>query len=189
LFYHADPRPEFQEEEGGRLSAYGSDMPFRGCAGALLFAVNRNGQTDVKEEQMSQQDICKMTILCLGNTHTRRKVTEVFSVKYSGHELLLAENGQQALTQIKQSNPDIYIIGIDTPAPEFGAVTDEIIRLGKEEQSIVMLESENGQILEKYRQSGTKYFLKKPIPPDRLLGVLEKITESVFLSRWQRQRA
>jgi len=138
---------------------------------------------------MSQQDICKMTILCLGNAHTRKKVAEVLSVKFSGHELLFAENGPEALTQIKAFNPDIYIIGIDTPAPDFGVVTDEIIRLGKEEQSIVMLESDNQQDLEKYRQSGTKYFLKKPVPTDYLLGMLEKLTESVFFSRWQQQRA
>jgi twitching motility two-component system response regulator PilG len=111
-----------------------------------------------------------LKIMVVDDSNTIRRSAEIF-LKQGGHEVLLAEDGFDALSKISDSQPDLIFCDILMPRLD-GYQTCAIIKRNVRFAGtpVVMLSSKDG-VFDKARgrMVGSQDYLTKPFTKDQLL--------------------
>ncbi|MDO9032663.1 MULTISPECIES: response regulator [Hydrogenophaga] len=116
-----------------------------------------------------------LKVLVVDDSNTIRRSAEIF-LKQGGHEVLLAEDGFDALAKINDYQPDLVFCDILMPRLD-GYQTCAIIKRNARFASIpvVMLSSKDG-VFDKARgrMVGSQEYLTKPFTKDQLLQAVQQ---------------
>ena len=114
-------------------------------------------------------------VLVIDDSNTIRRSAEIF-LKQGGHEVLLAEDGFDALAKVNDVQPDLIFCDILMPRLD-GYQTCAIIKRNEKYSSIpvVMLSSKDG-VFDKARgrMVGSQDYLTKPFTKDQLLQAVQQ---------------
>nr|WP_315182568.1 response regulator [uncultured Albidiferax sp.] len=114
-------------------------------------------------------------VLVVDDSNTIRRSAEIF-LKQGGHEVLLAEDGFDALSKINDHHPQLIFCDILMPKLD-GYQTCAIIKRNPKFASIpvVMLSSKDG-VFDKARgrMVGSQDYLTKPFTKDQLLQAVQQ---------------
>ena len=114
-------------------------------------------------------------VLVIDDSNTIRRSAEIF-LKQGGHEVLLAEDGFDALAKVNDVQPDLIFCDILMPRLD-GYQTCAIIKRNEKYSSIpvVMLSSKDG-LFDKARgrMVGSQDYLTKPFTKDQLLQAVQQ---------------
>ena len=118
-------------------------------------------------------------VLVIDGSNTIRRSAEIF-LKQGGHEVMLAEDGFDALAKVNDAQPDLIFCDILMPRLD-GYQTCAIIKRHEKFSStpIVMLSSKDG-VFDKARgrMVGSQDYLTKPFTKDQLLQAVEQFGSS-----------
>ena len=121
-----------------------------------------------------------LKVLVVDDSNTIRRSAEIF-LKQGGHEVLLAEDGFDALSKINDTPPDLIFCDILMPRLD-GYQTCAIIKRNARFASIpvVMLSSKDG-VFDKARgrMVGSQDYLTKPFTKDQLLTAVQQIASNL----------
>jgi len=121
-----------------------------------------------------------LKVLVVDDSNTIRRSAEIF-LKQGGHEVLLAEDGFDALAKINDNPPDLIFCDILMPRLD-GYQTCAIIKRNARFASIpvVMLSSKDG-VFDKARgrMVGSQDYLTKPFTKDQLLTAVQQIASNL----------
>lgn len=116
-----------------------------------------------------------LKVLVVDDSNTIRRSAEIF-LKQGGHEVLLADDGFDALAKINDYQPDLVFCDILMPRLD-GYQTCAIIKRNSRFASIpvVMLSSKDG-VFDKARgrMVGSQDYLTKPFTKDQLLHAVQQ---------------
>ena len=114
-------------------------------------------------------------VLVIDDSNTIRRSAEIF-LKQGGHEVMLAEDGFDALAKVNDVQPDLIFCDILMPRLD-GYQTCAIIKRNEKYSSIpvVMLSSKDG-VFDKARgrMVGSQDYLTKPFTKDQLLQAVQQ---------------
>ena len=117
-----------------------------------------------------------LKVLVVDDSNTIRRSAEIF-LKQGGHEVLLAEDGFDALAKINDYQPDLIFCDILMPRLD-GYQTCAIIKRNAVFSSVpvVMLSSKDG-VFDKARgrMVGSQDYLTKPFTKDQLLQTVQQL--------------
>ena len=120
-----------------------------------------------------------LKVLVIDDSNTIRRSAEIF-LKQGGHEVLLSEDGFDALSKVNDFQPDLIFCDILMPRLD-GYQTCAIIKCNAKFSSvpIVMLSSKDG-VFDKARgrMAGSQDYLTKPFTKDQLLQVVQALSAS-----------
>ncbi len=116
-----------------------------------------------------------MKVLVIDDSNTIRRSAEIF-LKQGGHEVVLAEDGFDALAKVNDYQPDLIFCDILMPRLD-GYQTCAIIKRNVRFASVpvVMLSSKDG-VFDKARgrMVGSQDYLTKPFTKDQLLQTVKQ---------------
>lgn len=117
-----------------------------------------------------------LKVLVIDDSNTIRRSAEIF-LKQGGHEVLLAEDGFDALSKVNDYLPDLIFCDILMPRLD-GYQTCAIIKRNPKFSNvpIVMLSSKDG-VFDKARgrMVGSQDYLTKPFTKDQLLHTVQEL--------------
>ncbi len=117
-----------------------------------------------------------LKVLVIDDSNTIRRSAEIF-LKQGGHEVLLADDGFDALAKVNDYQPDIIFCDILMPRLD-GYQTCAIIKRNARFSNIpiVMLSSKDG-VFDKARgrMVGSQDYLTKPFTKDQLLQAVQEL--------------
>jgi twitching motility two-component system response regulator PilG len=116
----------------------------------------------------------RFTVLVVDDSHTIRRSAEIF-LSQAGYDVLLSEDGFDALSKVNDAMPDLIFCDILMPRLD-GYQTVAIIKRSPRHASIpiVMLSSKDG-VFDKARGKmvGAEAYLTKPFTKDQLLKAVQ----------------
>ena len=114
-------------------------------------------------------------VLVIDDSNTIRRSAEIF-LKQGGHDVLLAEDGFDALAKVNDNDPDLIFCDILMPRLD-GYQTCAIIKRNAQFSNVpvVMLSSKDG-VFDKARgrMVGSQDYLTKPFTKDQLLQAVQQ---------------
>ncbi len=113
-------------------------------------------------------------VMVIDDSSTIRKSAEIF-LRESGCDVILAQNGFEAMSKIVESKPDIIFLDIVMPRLD-GYQACMLIKKNPHYQSIpvIMLSSKDGLFDKaKGRMVGSDNYLTKPFTAEGLLSVIQ----------------
>jgi twitching motility two-component system response regulator PilG len=113
-------------------------------------------------------------VLVIDDSNTIRRSAEMF-LRQAGFEVILAEDGFDALAKISDHQPRVIFVDIMMPRLD-GYQTCSLIKHNKVFKSIpvIMLSSKDGLFdRARGRIVGSEYYLTKPFTKDELLSAIE----------------
>jgi twitching motility two-component system response regulator PilG len=114
-------------------------------------------------------------VLVIDDSNTIRRSAEIF-LKQGGYEVLLAEDGFDALAKVNDHGPDLIFCDILMPRLD-GYQTCAIIKRNAKfsDVPVIMLSSKDG-LFDKARgrMVGSEDYLTKPFTKDQLLAAVEQ---------------
>ena len=117
-----------------------------------------------------------LKVLVIDDSNTIRRSAEIF-LKQGGHEVLLAEDGFDALAKVNDFQPNLIFCDILMPRLD-GYQTCAIIKRNARfsDVPIVMLSSKDG-VFDKARgrMVGSQDYLTKPFTKDQLLNTVQEL--------------
>jgi twitching motility two-component system response regulator PilG len=117
-----------------------------------------------------------LKVLVIDDSNTIRRSAEIF-LKQGGHEVLLADDGFDALAKVNDYQPDLIFCDILMPRLD-GYQTCAIIKRNAKFSGvpIVMLSSKDG-VFDKARgrMVGSQDYLTKPFTKDQLLQTVQEL--------------
>ena len=117
-----------------------------------------------------------LKVLVIDDSNTIRRSAEIF-LKQGGHEVLLSEDGFDALSKVNDYLPDLIFCDILMPRLD-GYQTCAIIKRNPRFSNvpIVMLSSKDG-VFDKARgrMAGSQDYLTKPFTKDQLLQTVQAL--------------
>ena len=115
-----------------------------------------------------------LKVLVIDDSNTIRRSAEIF-LKQGGYDVLLAEDGFDALSKVNDNDPDLIFCDILMPRLD-GYQTCAIIKrnLKFSDVPVIMLSSKDG-LFDKARgrMVGSQDYLTKPFTKDQLLQAVE----------------
>ena len=119
-------------------------------------------------------------VLVIDDSNTIRRSAEIF-LKQGGHEVMLAEDGFDALAKISDYQPQLIFCDILMPRLD-GYQTCAIIKRNPKFSSVpvVMLSSKDG-VFDKARgrMAGAQDYLTKPFSKDQLLQAVQQFGHTI----------
>ena len=116
-----------------------------------------------------------LKVLVVDDSNTIRRSAEIF-LKQGGHEVLLAEDGFDALSKVNDYRPDLIFCDILMPRLD-GYQTCAIIKRNAQFSGVpvVMLSSKDG-VFDKARgrMAGAQDYLTKPFSKEQLLQAVQQ---------------
>ena len=120
-------------------------------------------------------DAPRVKVLVIDDSNTIRRSAEIF-LKQGGHQVLLAEDGFDALAKVNDHQPDLIFCDILMPRLD-GYQTCAIIKRNDKfaDVPVIMLSSKDG-LFDKARgrMVGSQDYLTKPFTKDQLLQAVEQ---------------
>ena len=124
---------------------------------------------------MSNEALAGIKVLVIDDSNTIRRSAEIF-LKQGGYQVLLAEDGFDALSKVNDHAPDLIFCDILMPRLD-GYQTCAIIKRNPKISGVpvIMLSSKDG-LFDKARgrMVGSEAYLTKPFTKDQLLQVVEQ---------------
>jgi len=124
-----------------------------------------------------------MKVMLIDDSKTIRKSVELY-MRESGHDVILANDGYEALCKISEHHPDIIFVDITMPRLD-GYQTCALIKQNHRYKNIpvLMLSSKSGLFDKaKGRVVGADDYLTKPFTKDSLLETINKFSMSESLA-------
>ena len=90
-------------------------------------------------------------------------------------EIIEATNGEEALTMYKEHTPDICFMDLTMPVMDGFTATSKICEFDKDAKIIIVSADIQDGSMKKASANGAMGFIKKPINPDNLKSMLEKL--------------
>ncbi len=122
-------------------------------------------------------------VLVIDDSNTIRRSAEIF-LKQAGYQVLLSEDGFDALSKVNDAMPDLIFCDILMPRLD-GYQTVAIIKRSQRHARIpvVMLSSKDG-VFDKARGKmvGAEAYLTKPFTKDQLLQAVDRYTQAAGFS-------
>jgi len=120
------------------------------------------------------KNLTGVRVMVIDDSNTIRRSAEIFLMQ-AGCQVILAENGFDALSKIADHQPDLIFVDIMMPRLD-GYQTCSLIKHNKVFKSIpvIMLSSKDGLFdRARGRIVGSEYYLTKPFTKDELLSAIE----------------
>ena len=121
-----------------------------------------------------KSDSGPIKVLVIDDSNTIRRSAELF-LRQAGYEVILAEDGFDALSKISDHQPRVIFVDIMMPRLD-GYQTCSLIKHNKVFRSIpvIMLSSKDGLFdRARGRIVGSEHYLTKPFTKDELLSAIE----------------
>ena len=129
----------------------------------------------LKEQSLVRVDGTPLKVLVVDDSNTIRRSAEIF-LKQGGHEVLLAEDGFDALAKVNDYQPHLIFCDILMPRLD-GYQTCAIIKRNAKFSGVpvVMLSSKDG-VFDKARgrMVGAQDYLTKPFTKEQLLQAVQQ---------------
>ena len=129
---------------------------------------------------VSPADASGVKVLVIDDSNTIRRSAEIF-LKQGGYQVLLAEDGFDALSKVNDHEPDLIFCDILMPRLD-GYQTCAIIKRNAKfaNTPVIMLSSKDG-LFDKARgrMVGSQDYLTKPFTKDQLLQAVEQHRRAV----------
>jgi twitching motility two-component system response regulator PilG len=137
--------------------------------------IARHFQGKPVDEEVSSAELTQTRVLVIDDSNTIRRSAEIF-LKQGGCDVVLAEDGFDALSKVNDHSPDLIFCDILMPRLD-GYQTCAIIKRNPRfaHVPIVMLSSKDG-LFDKARgrMVGSEEYLTKPFTKDQLLRVVDQ---------------
>jgi two-component system chemotaxis response regulator CheY len=91
-----------------------------------------------------------------------------------GYQTIMAENGEQAVRNYRQDRPDAVLMDITMPRKDGLQALTEICEFDSQARVIMLTASDQELALTRALRLGAKDVLVKPVPPNRLLAILQE---------------
>ena len=120
-------------------------------------------------------DLAGLKVMVIDDSNTIRRSAEIF-LGQSGCQVLLAEDGFDALAKIADHNPDVIFVDIMMPRLD-GYQTCSLIKHNRtfRDTPVIMLSSKDGLFdRARGRIVGSEHYLTKPFTKDELLGAITR---------------
>lgn len=116
------------------------------------------------------------TILAVDDSTSMRKMV-AFTLKGAGHDVVEANDGQEALSKAKSKKFQLVISDVNMPVMDGITLIKELRVLSDYKYTpILMLTTESeGQIKQQGREAGATGWIVKPFDPEELLAVISKV--------------
>jgi len=125
--------------------------------------------------QTTAEESLGLKVLVIDDSNTIRRSAEIF-LKQGGYDVLLAEDGFDALSKVNDHGPDLIFCDILMPRLD-GYQTCAIIKRNARfsDVPIIMLSSKDG-LFDKARGRivGSEQYLTKPFTREELLGAIRR---------------
>ncbi|HAF00165.1 MAG TPA: two-component system response regulator [Methylophilaceae bacterium] len=128
---------------------------------------------------MSSADIAGIKVMVIDDSNTIRRSAEIF-LKNAGCEVILAEDGFDALSKIADQHPQVIFIDIMMPRLD-GYQTCSLIKRNDRFKStpVIMLSSKDGLFdRARGRMAGSDEYLTKPFTQEALVDAVTKYVKS-----------
>ena len=120
------------------------------------------------------KNLTGVRVMVIDDSNTIRRSAEIFLMQ-AGCQVILADNGFDALAKIADHQPDLIFVDIMMPRLD-GYQTCALIKHNKVFRSIpVIMLSSKGGLFDRARGRivGSEHYLTKPFTKDELLGAIE----------------
>lgn len=141
-------------------------------------------QAQVNQEVVSLEQLRTIKVMVIDDSNTIRRTAEIF-LKSAGCEIILAEDGFDALSKITNEHPDIIFVDIMMPKLD-GYQTCSLIKRNARYKSIpvIMLSSKDGLFdRARGRMVGSDQYLTKPFTKETLLEAVQTYAVQSILSK------
>jgi len=128
----------------------------------------------VSQEKLSLSQLSAVKVMVIDDSNTIRRSAEIF-LKASGCEVILAEDGFDALAKISNEHPDLIFVDIMMPRLD-GYQTCSLIKRNARYKStpVIMLSSKDGLFdRARGRMVGSDQYLTKPFTQETLIDAVQ----------------
>lgn len=143
--------------------------------GSLLVSQDMVSQEILIKEKLTQEKSLRtIKVMVIDDSNTIRRSAEIF-LKASGCEVILAEDGFDALAKISNEHPDLIFVDIMMPRLD-GYQTCSLIKRNARYKStpVIMLSSKDGLFdRARGRMVGSDQYLTKPFTQESLLDAVK----------------
>jgi len=136
------------------------------------------------EEALNQEKVRAIKVMVIDDSNTIRRTAEIF-LKAAGCEILLAEDGFDALAKITNERPDIIFVDIMMPKLD-GYQTCALIKRNARYKSIpvIMLSSKDGLFdRARGRMVGSDQYLTKPFTKETLFDAVYEFSVKDIINK------
>ena len=133
---------------------------------------------------MAQANLAGTKVMIIDDSNTIRRSAEIF-LKSAGCEVILAEDGFDALSKIADQHPQIIFVDIMMPRLD-GYQTCALIKRNARFKStpVIMLSSKDGLFdRARGRMAGSDEYLTKPFTQDTLIDAINAYTSEAYLNK------
>jgi twitching motility two-component system response regulator PilG len=131
-------------------------------------------QEKPNQEKLTSDQLSKIKVMVIDDSNTIRRSAEIF-LKSSGCQVILAEDGFDALAKISNEHPDLIFVDIMMPRLD-GYQTCSLIKRNARYKTtpVIMLSSKDGLFdRARGRMVGSDQYLTKPFTQETLLEAVQ----------------
>ena len=131
-------------------------------------------QEKPSQEKLTPDQLSKIKVMVIDDSNTIRRSAEIF-LKSSGCQVILAEDGFDALAKISNEHPDLIFVDIMMPRLD-GYQTCSLIKRNARYKTtpVIMLSSKDGLFdRARGRMVGSDQYLTKPFTQETLLEAVQ----------------
>lgn len=131
-------------------------------------------QETPSQEKLSLSQLSSIKVMVIDDSNTIRRSAEIF-LKNAGCQVILAEDGFDALSKISNEHPDIIFVDIMMPRLD-GYQTCSLIKRNARYKStpVIMLSSKDGLFdRARGRMVGSDQYLTKPFTQETLIDAVQ----------------
>lgn len=131
-------------------------------------------QEQLNPGKLSLEQLASVKVMVIDDSNTIRRSAEIF-LKASGCEVILAEDGFDALAKISNEHPDVIFVDIMMPRLD-GYQTCSLIKRNARYKTtpVIMLSSKDGLFdRARGRMVGSDQYLTKPFTQETLLEAVQ----------------
>ena len=100
------------------------------------------------------------------------------SLTAAGHQVLEADNGRSAIEMYREHRPDLVLLDITMPEMNGLEALAELRQTDPAAQVVMVTAVGHQSVVLQAIKGGARDFLVKPVEPDRLLAVVDRILSS-----------
>jgi twitching motility two-component system response regulator PilG len=133
---------------------------------------------------VAQANLAGTKVMVIDDSNTIRRSAEIF-LKSAGCEVILAEDGFDALSKIADQQPQIIFVDIMMPRLD-GYQTCALVKRNARFKStpVIMLSSKDGLFdRARGRMAGSDEYLTKPFTQDTLIDAIIAYTSEAYLNK------
>ncbi len=131
-------------------------------------------QEKLIQEKLTSYQLSKIKVMVIDDSNTIRRSAEIF-LKASGCQVILAEDGFDALAKISNEHPDLIFVDIMMPRLD-GYQTCSLIKRNARYKTtpVIMLSSKDGLFdRARGRMVGSDQYLTKPFTQETLIDAVQ----------------